>query len=712
MDREQLFADLDRVRWRDLDHAYGEADDLPALLRALAADDERAQEALEELWSTILHQGTVYAATAETVPFLARLASTGTLPAELLALLGGIAESRDEHGTPHPGSCRAAVARQLPLILPLFGSDDPEVRASAVWAAGRTGSVAALPELRRHWRSREELPSVRAELLAAIAAVDPAGGAAAALAALTPDTPAELRVVAVLTSLDLGLAWTPAHREAMVSLLPAGPHVAGRIDADHGEPLHYAVDALLRRDTDADRTGAYELIEAALRLPDPGARAEALWAAEHACMISRGAPARLAPALLALIGDPSSTVTAAALPVLGKLGGHAAPAAPLLAALAAPAGDLADRALEALLRIAPEQAGPLLARDLDGRPRTMRAVTGRPGRLPALGIPYATELLNAIRIRLTRIAGADDPAAGDPDGLAGLLRSWGPRAAAALPELSALCERFPTGTAEALAAVCPPEHREETAALLRRAAAAESARAAGRRAAAEALRTLTGETGPLVSALQEALAESPDPGTARAAGELGPEGKTLVPELRRALTPRGRKRVAHQLNTDTQAALALWRLTGEAEEPVRVLGGVLAEAADGMWTRGELALAARAAGCLGAEATSLAPALEGLLDDPRQAPGALLALHSMGQPADPVRAAGLLLLSAELGVEWETALEALDTLGLVALTPEVTARLTALAERDPRVVVSGPEPEIIPGDERLRARARQLLAPS
>ncbi|MQS36030.1 HEAT repeat domain-containing protein [Streptomyces katsurahamanus] len=709
MDLEQLFAGLDSVRWGDVDHAYGEADDLPGIMRALAGDEQQARDALDELWSSILHQGTVYAATAEAVPFLARLVAAGVHPVELLVLLGGIAESEDEYGLPEPGACRAAVVDQLPLILPLFASGDPEVRRAAVWAAGRAGSVSVLPALRRGWRRAEEAPGVRAELLAALAHLDPEGTAATATAAVSADAPDRLRMVALLVCVDLGLPWTPAHQDAMVSLLPAGPHVVDRFDLQRNEPLHYTVHRLLLRDTDRDRSAAYDLIEAALRLPGAEARGEALWAAEHACLISRSAPGRLAGALLSLLADPSFTDTASLLPVLGKLGDRAAGAAPALAALAAMDGEPADRALEVLVRVAPEQAGPLLARDLGRRERTMRAVTGLSGLRPALPLPYGPELVNAIRIRLTEIAGSDEPRGGDAAELAVLLLGWGRQAAAALPEVTAVFQRHPARVARALAAVCPPEHRDETADLLRR--AAESGDPDDRYEAADALRALTGETGPLVSVLKEVLAEGARQELPRTAGELGSDGLVLVPHLRAALTPQGDgPRSNPAMNADVQTALALWRLTGDAAEAVAVLGGVLAEAADGMWTRWPVANAARAAACIGPAGAALAPALGPLLDDPVQAPGAVIALRSLGHGPDDARAADLLLSSAERNAEWATALDALGALGPGALTPEVRARLTALAEGDLRVVDSGLEPEIVPQDERLRIRARELLA--
>lgn len=710
MDLERVFADLDGVPWTALGHAYGEAEDLPDLLRALAGDEEQATEAYEQLWASILHQGTVYGATVATVPYLARLAAAGVRAADMLVLLGGIADSEDEFGLPHPGACRAAVVAQLPLILGLLDSPDDDVRRLSVWTAGRSRSVSALPALRSRWTSRlERAPTVRAELLAALTHLDPRGSELDIRSALAVSEPAELRVTAVMATADSGLPFLPLHQDTLVSLLPAAPHVVGRSDQERTEPLRHVVDALLRRDTAEDRAATFQLLEAALLPGRPDAREEALWAAEHACMISRSAPARLAPALIPLLADPSFTQVASLLPILEKLGAHGAPAAPELAALVTTAGDLADRALAVLARVAPEQATPLLARDLDHRSRTLAAVSGTRGHRQGLRLPYAPELLNAIRIRLTTLVGAEEVKDHEPAELTQLLQSWGPRAVAALPELANALERFPLVIPAALAAICPPENRDTTAELLRR--AAKSPELDGACAAAEALWRLTGETSPLVDALKAALRQGPPAEhLSTVAGQLGAAGTELVPELRSALTPQGRRRIVHEMEADTQTALALWRTTAESAEAVKVLGGVLAEAADGRWTKGPRMKAARAAAEIGPDAKALVPALEALLADPALVPAAVLALRAVGSPLEPDRAADLLLTSAELDAAPVAALEALRSLGAHTLTPAAISRLTALAEGDLRVVTSGLETELIRLDERLRTAARELLA--
>lgn len=559
-----------------------------------------------------------------------------------------------------------------------------------------------LPVLRRRW-AQETDPLVRAELLGAMAHLDPAGSAAEATEAMGADEPGEVRIAALLAGVDAGRPWTPAHHDAMLALLPADGFVASRLDQERNEPLQYVVESLLLRDAPADREAAYALLDAALRSPEPDARTEALWAAETACRLSRSAPERLAAPVRALITDPAAVP--AAYPLLKKLGAHGAAAAPVLARLAA-GGDPADRALEALVAVAPAQAAPLLARDLGQRPRALGAACGFPVRAAVTpSFPYDPELLDAIRIRL----GAGDLEGNEPIWLTVLLAGWGSRASSALPELRSALPRFPKVVPKALAAVCPPEHRAKTAVLLT--AAARSGPKAGRLAAAGAVHELTGDTAPLLAATAVQLTAGGFDvrEAAGIAGELGPEAADLVPALRSALTAPGVNRTVPQLDGDVEIATALWRITGDAEEAVPVLAGVLA-AVEPAWMRWTFIRAARAAALIGEPARRLVPALEGLLADRQQTPAAVLALHAIApESLDAPRLAGLLLDSAEADAEPVTAIEALVALGPTALTDDHLSRLTALAERDLRVTASGLESGIAPTDERLRDRAREAV---
>lgn len=400
MDLASFLADVDAQPWADLQHAYGSAADVPGHLRALAGDsEEAASEAVSELYGSILHQGSVYGATARAVPYLARLAGAGYRTEDLVALLGGIAEGGADGGDSDEAACRAAVVGELALILTAVDAGDPGLRRAAAWAAAMTGAAEqVLPVLHRRWKTETD-PLVRAELLGAMAHLDASGTVGTATAALGADEPGEVRIAALLACVDGGLPWGPAHHAVMLSLLPVNGLVEDRMDLERNEPLQYVVEALLLRDTDADRDATYTLLDAALRNADPEAREEALWAAETACLLSRSAPERLSGAVEALMADPADAPAAYSL--LAKLGVRAAVAAPALVRLAAGEGDPADRALEALVAVAPDRAAALLARDLGRRPRALRAACGFliDGTADS-SFPYDPALLDAIRARL------------------------------------------------------------------------------------------------------------------------------------------------------------------------------------------------------------------------------------------------------------------------------------------------------------------------
>jgi hypothetical protein len=65
---------LDKIDWKKLEHAYGEASDVPQLIRNLASKDpDLRDQALYELYGNIFHQGTRYQATPYAIPFFFEL---------------------------------------------------------------------------------------------------------------------------------------------------------------------------------------------------------------------------------------------------------------------------------------------------------------------------------------------------------------------------------------------------------------------------------------------------------------------------------------------------------------------------------------------------------------------------------------------------------------------------------------------------------------
>lgn len=63
---------LDSPHWADLVHAYGEASDIPDLLRRLDAlpDAQGESQPWFDLWSALAHQGDVYPATFAALPHI------------------------------------------------------------------------------------------------------------------------------------------------------------------------------------------------------------------------------------------------------------------------------------------------------------------------------------------------------------------------------------------------------------------------------------------------------------------------------------------------------------------------------------------------------------------------------------------------------------------------------------------------------------------
>ena len=156
-----MLNDIDAVPWRTLRHAFGEASDVPRLIRALYdRDREPRQAALKELFACLLHQGTVYEASALAVPFLFELLASNDTPernwiAFLVASIAdgkgylsvhiGIDEQRwrkilGERGTTLEAErareerivrmVHAEVGRAAHLLLPYLSDSQSEIRAA------------------------------------------------------------------------------------------------------------------------------------------------------------------------------------------------------------------------------------------------------------------------------------------------------------------------------------------------------------------------------------------------------------------------------------------------------------------------------------------------------------------------------------------------------------------------------------------------------
>ena len=292
--------------------------------------------------------------------------------------------------------------------------------------------------------------------------------------------------------------------------------------------------------------------------------------------------------------------------------------------------------------------------------------------------------------------------------LAGLMGSWGPAAAAAIPDLLEILPRhgYSVGCALADIAGATPE----AVSLLRQAAAGS----AGLNAAAR-LRALTGDEDPLLAAIESALTHA---GyglrhAAEAARTLTPATR-LIPALAAALDATA-SHARQDDETRIELALALWHHSGDPAPAVEVIAVKLrADATPPRFGPGA-AGAAQAAAVIGPAARPLIPAILPLLDSPEACPAAAQALLRI----DPETHGGIPLatlaerLLLPLGRTWSStqmsAVQMLAEIGLPQLPAHAVARLRELATQDRRIVSSGHVQALIHDDDQIRAAIRDLI---
>ncbi|MET9430488.1 MULTISPECIES: PBS lyase [unclassified Streptomyces] len=182
-----MFTGIDEVDWASLGHAYGPADDVPALLRGLASDDPAEREAaLDGMYGTVHHQGDVYDSTLACIPFLLELVASPEVQdrgciIELLTSIGGIdlggddelaaldPEDEEFEDAANYAMASAAVAAGSDVFLGLLGDGDREVRLAAPGAlASLHGDPARVLLLVRERLTVETDTEVRLALVEAV----------------------------------------------------------------------------------------------------------------------------------------------------------------------------------------------------------------------------------------------------------------------------------------------------------------------------------------------------------------------------------------------------------------------------------------------------------------------------------------------------------------------------------------------------------------
>lgn len=182
-----MLTGIEEVDWASLGHAYGPADDVPALLRGLASADSAEREtALDGMYGAVHHQGDVYDSTLACIPFLIELVADPAVQdrggiVELLTSIGGIELDDDEEldefdpddeefiPAANYAMAAAAIAAGADVFLGLVGDPDPEVRLAAPCAlASLHPEPARVLTLLRERLTVERDTEVRLALVAAV----------------------------------------------------------------------------------------------------------------------------------------------------------------------------------------------------------------------------------------------------------------------------------------------------------------------------------------------------------------------------------------------------------------------------------------------------------------------------------------------------------------------------------------------------------------
>ncbi|MFI9810015.1 hypothetical protein ACIHEJ_37935 [Streptomyces sp. NPDC052301] len=598
-----MWEGLDAVDWAALEHNYGSAEDVPALLRRCAGPAQGdADHAAFELLNHLFHQGGwICSAAPAALPFLVRLAAS---PDVLLScrrlMLETVARLAAEAGQVaerflHPG-WRSAWEQVLPDVLDLLTDPAPQIRRDAAHVIGVCESPGerVLPALVR-CRLAETDPVTCLDLVLALgqaARREPVGPQAVEVLRLlrghldAPQKQIRLAAAHALTPADPNL---PVRRIDLLLEAVRDPSVelwrhTSAVETGV-EGVHHWTAALFDGPSTAFAVGLLQ------DHPDVDQRIGALAQAGGLLGQWRSASAALLPALCARLDDPAPEVRFRAAELLACLGPAAAAHADEAAALL---GDTVSRETRQGETVA-EAALWALARMNDPRciPGLIEVVAGtRPGfasasvNYPATAgrhydaLPGLDEVLGHLLDHaepLVPVIGAQLEATTDDQVLVRLCRvlaDWGPVAEPAVPQLLGLMEddRTWAAAARALASIGVAANRARD--LLQARWSTGGAQAA---LAAWAYWKVGGEPGPALEAFGEVAtgARVPRP-VLRKLADLGPHAARYEKQLRTLTTDKDPW-------TRVEAAHALWAATGDTGTTVPVMTAVLQGLAEGAY---------------------------------------------------------------------------------------------------------------------------------
>ncbi|MGW7266095.1 HEAT repeat domain-containing protein [Streptomyces sp. NPDC054842] len=616
-----MFRGIDEVDWASMEHAYGSAEDVPALLRGLASPQpEDRERSLDGMYGAVHHQGDVYDSTLACIPFLFELIASEDVPdrggvVELLASIGGMdpPDLDEEYAASddNRAMARAAVGSGAAVFASLAADRDPEVRRAAPTALVRfLGEPARVLGLLRERLADETDDRVRlalAEGLGLFARLHPASASPAVdcLARLgaEADEPG-LRLAALGQLASCAPGRLPAELVPTVIELLRERSRQLRVPDEPERPETDTLTGHLRRLRPADEEGSQllrtlhtalgervadriALLRGQLTSPDATDRCNAVWMSAGLFREWRASYDEPVALMGRQLRSDEERLRDAAVSVLEDLFTLAAPAADHLAALAAARPEARVRHWE---RGAPSLGGPLKALARTGDPRAvplLAEVLEQPEVPKDIGyvIPYAgpaaAALAPLLRARLADVP-VDSPETYDRAApLFAALAALRDRAAA--PEVLRLLHLAPAGmrnsnpllagAARTLGELGDPDGIPALRALLHTDCAVTAAASLWslERDAEAVLPVLTRELTAERTHLRRAAAE--------ALGRLGTPARSASSALR------------HMLGSDdvwerTTAACALWRVTGDAGAVLPVFRAAWLENA---YTRGTIA---------------------------------------------------------------------------------------------------------------------------
>ncbi|HEV2638554.1 MAG TPA: HEAT repeat domain-containing protein [Actinocrinis sp.] len=581
---------LAAVDWAQLTHAYGSASDLPDFLRALMSEDAVARRsAMDELISSINHQGSVYDASAYAVPFLAQAAlhAPGDRAAAVFLMAamccGGFAMGAVDPAT-DSGAVTVEVCRVLPSLAPLLRDPGAEVRRGILRILTACGPERAreLVDLRV---VEDEDSLVRADVLAALTRLEPDWpDLRDRLEGALADPAPAVRQVAAATLLTVD---GPQLDPEVVDVLADTVAVAGDLTEEYGGgpswgPLPLpdgsfadeAANALASLDPDPDAK-----LRAARRIT--AARTGHSWLGSHlAREVADTWRDREREAIRIVVGHLADAGSAARRPgaelqAVARMAGRIGTPDPAYAATVRPWVDhdnpsTAAAALSALARLRDESALESAERALFGDVwpgSAIRDVCEAFGGRAAVLIPLLRRHLLAEERAVPRIELRFQNQVIE---VCGALRAVGAPAAEAVPELIALLGRGRNTAAVlwTLAEAGPAIGDKSVAA----AAADAIVQVVGRLrsqpegvAAAAAHRAVSGEEWLAVDIVRR-IADGGylDDFTPQQLGRLGPTAVDCVPLLTKLMD-------GPKTWPSVRAARAYWQITGDARRPIALL---------------------------------------------------------------------------------------------------------------------------------------------